>query len=373
MIRVSAAAFTETNPDISKALFNGSASIDPSKLKENEILIAALAIPINPSDIFQVQGSYKTPILKQKLGNDSEEPEVGVGGNEGLFRVIAVGSPDLGYKVGDWVIPKLTSFGTWRTHAIARVTEDNKDPLIVVLSDSREVSLGDASTISTNPSTAYQLLHHYITNWSPGEWIITNAGNSFVSKYVFQLARHYKLKTLAIIRKKLDAQFEETVDELLSLGATKVISDTEFVEDSFVSDNLPLIVGDSPVRLALDSLGGPTTPNLVASLSPEGTFVNYGGLSGKFVSFDPRVQLAKNITLKSYWLTRNTRANPQSKVDTVKALIKLFKAGVFQPVKYNKVPFKSGDNLRDIFVQAIRDSSSGKQVVTINEHLPKEK
>lgn len=370
MVKLSAAAFTETNPDISKALFNATASIDEAKLQKNEILITALALPINPSDIFQVQGSYKTPILKQKLGNEGDEPEVAVGGNEGLFRVTAVGSPDLGYSEGDWVILKLTSFGTWRSHAIVRVTDDNKDPLIVVLGDHGSIPIGDAATILTNPSTAYQLIHNYIKDWTAGEWIVTNAGNSFVSKYLFQLAKHYKLNTLAIIRKKLEEQYKNTVEELLGLGATEVISDTEFTEESFVAEKLPKIVGDAPVRLALDSLGGPTTPNLVASLSPNNYFVNYGGLAGGLVSFDPRIQLAKNVTLKSYWLTRNTRENPQTKVDTVKALIELFKQGVFKPVHYNKVPFKSGDNLRDLFVKAIQDSSNGKQVVTFEEHYP---
>ncbi|KAF3985365.1 hypothetical protein FT663_05328 [Candidozyma haemuli var. vulneris] len=370
MVKLSAAAFIETNPDVSKALFNATATIDESKLEKNEILITALALPINPSDIFQVQGSYKTPILKQKLGNDPDEAEVAVGGNEGLFRITAVGSQDLGYAVGDWVILKLTSFGTWRSHAIVRVTEDNKDPLIVVSGDSGKISIDDASTISTNPSTAYQLINNYIKDWNAGEWIITNAGNSFVSKYLFQLARYYKLNTLAIIRKKSEEHFKDTANELLSLGATKVISDKEFEESSFVTEKLPQIVGNDPIRLALDSLGGPTTPNLVASLSPDNYFVNYGGLAGGFVSFDPRVQLAKNVTLKSYWLTRNTRNNPQSKVETVKALIKLFEEGVFGPVKYNKVPFKAGDNLRDIFVQAIQNSSTGKQVVTFEEHFP---
>lgn len=368
MVHLSAVAYDEPNPDVSKALFNATAVIDESKLKENEILLSALAVPINPSDLFQIRAAYQTTSVKQKLGNSDNEPEVAVGGNEGVFRVTAVGLSVTGYSVGDWVIPKLTRFGTWRSHAIATITDEDKDPFIVVLGDKGPISAEDAGTISTNPSTAYQLLHKYIEDWSPGDWIVTNSGNSHVSKYLFQLAKHYKLKTLAVIRKKLEEQFKETVAELEDLGATKVISDTEFVEDSFVTEKLPKIVGDAPVRLALDSLGGPTTPNLVASLSPNNYFVNYGGLSGGLVSFDPRQPLAKNLNVRSFYLTRNTHENPQYKVDTVKALIELFKKGVFKPVKINKVPFQSGDNLRDIFVQAIKDSSNGKQVVIFEEH-----
>lgn len=369
MVHVSAAAFLETNPDVSKALFNATSSIDPDKLQPNEILIAALGIPINPSDVLQVRGLYKTPIHKQLLGQDESESKVAVGGNEGAFRVVAVGSNVSQYKVGDWVILKLTSFGTWRSFAIVRETPDNKDPLIVVLSDTdNNLSLDEAATISTNPSTALQLFTHYIEDWDPkgNDWIVVNAGSSFVNKYLYQIAKLNNVKTLAVVRKRDD--LEELVKELTGLGATKVITEDEFNAPEFPFSTLPKIVGESArVRLALDSLAGPTTPNLVASLSPGGTFVNYGALTGGLVSYHPGVQLAKNITLKSYWLTRNTTANPQSKVDTVKELLKLYAKGVFQPVKFNDVPFTTGDNLRDIFVKAITEGK-GKQVITFPDN-----
>lgn len=367
MIHVSAAAYLDTNADISKALFNATSTIDPAKLRGNEILIAALGLPINPSDCKQIEGSYKTPINFQRLGQDAAEREVAVGGNEGAFRVVAVGSDVVQYKVGDWVILKLTSFGTWRTHAIVRETADNRDPLIVVLHDGSHVlSVDEASTISTNPSTAYQLLHHYVHDWAPGDWLVTNAGTSFVSKYLYQLARHYGIRTLAVVRSRPDLAAVEA--ELTGLGATKVITEDTFTAADFATAVLPTLVGDGArVRLALDSLGGPTTPNLVASLSAEGTFVNYGGLAGGLVLYSAGVQLAKNITLKSYWLTRNTRTNPQSKVDTVKALLELYKEKVFQPVHFTDVPFTQGDNLRDLFVHAIT-KGRGKQVVVFPEH-----
>lgn len=370
MVQVAAAAFNETNPDVSKALFHAPATIDPAKIEPNQILIAALGIPINPSDVLQVMGLYKTPILKQKLGNVGENPEVSVGGNEGAFRVTAVGSDVKDYKVGDWVILKLTSFGTWRSHALVSVTPDNKDPLIVVSNDNDKLSLDDASTISTNPSTAYQLLNHYIQDWAEGDWLVTNAGNSFVNKYLYQLAKHYGIKSLAVARKKSDSQWDQLVSELKQLGATEVITDEEFSASDFPTATLPKLVGENArVRLALDSLGGPTTPNLVASLSNEGIFVNYGGLSGGLVSYSPGVQLAKNITLKSYWLTRNTRTNPQSKVDTVKNLLKLYQAGVFAPVHFTKAPFKQGDDLGKLFAKSIKESTQGKRVVVFEDNL----
>lgn len=364
MVSVSAVTYTETNPDVSKVLRNTTLDIDPEKLAGNEILIAALATPINPSDWKQIDGSYRAPISYKQIGQDPNAEHVAVGGNEGVFRIIALGKDVKHYKIGDWVILKLTGFGTWRSHAIVQVTEDNKDPLIVVLSDeSKALTLDEASTISTNPSTAYQIFTYYIKDWDKNgnDWIITNAGNSFVSKYLFQIARHFNVKTLAIVRNK--PNWDEIVEELTDLGATAVVKEEDFVKDIFPTETLPKIVGDGRVRLALDSLGGPTTLNLTNSLANEGTFINYGALAGGLVLFSPAAQLNLNFELKSYWLTRNTRANPQSKVDTVKSILELYRKKVFKPVKFTHSHYKKGNNLRDLFVDGIANSKNGKIVI----------
>lgn len=369
MVKVSAVTYTQTNRDVSKALSNTTLEIDPSKLAHNEVLIAALATPINPSDWKQIDGSYKAPISYTQIGQDSAQPQVAVGGNEGVFRVVALGNGVSNYRIGDWVILKMPGFGTWRTHAIVAVTAENKDPLIVVLNDeNKTLSLDSASTISTNPSTAYQIFTYYITDWDKhgNDWIVTNAGNSFVSKFLFQIARHYNVNTLAVVREK--PNWDEVVEELTLLGATKVMKEHEFVEKAFVDDKLAAIVGNGRVRLALDSLGGPSTLNLTNSLSTNGVFVNYGSLAGGLVQYSPAVQLNKNFVLRSYWLTRNTRENPQSKVDTVKSILDLYSQGVFQPVKFTHVEYREGDNLRDVFVEAIAQSRSGKIVVDFVDH-----
>lgn len=229
-MRVTAVTYTETNKDVAKVLTNTVLDIDPEKLAANEILIQALATPINPSDWKQIDGSYSAPISYKVIGQDPNAAPLAVGGNEGVFRIIAKGSGVTTYTVGDWVILKLTGFGTWRTHAIVQVTDDNKDPLIVVLSEELGLlTLDEASTISTNPSTAYQLFTYYIKDWDPlgNDWIVTNAGNSFVSKYLFQIARHFNVKTLAVVRNKPD--WDLVVAELTNLGATHVVKEEDFV------------------------------------------------------------------------------------------------------------------------------------------------
>lgn len=362
MVKVSAVAFTENDPDVAKVLFDASTEIDPAKLAANEVLIQALALPVNPSDRFQIAGSYGGPIAFQTLGQDPSEKQVGVGGNEGCFRVVAVGSNVSQYSVGDWVILKMTRFGTWRSYAIVPITDENPTPLIKVLSDDDDrLSLADACSISVNPSTAYQLFNDYIHDWKKGDWIVTNAGNSFVNKYLFPLAKHHGVKTLGIIRQRDD--FDSVRESLLAIGTTEIIADTDFIKGDFIAKSLPSITKGGDIRLSLDSLGGPTTPNLVACLSKNQYFVNYGGLAGGMVTFNPRIQLALNVTLKSYWLTRNTLLNPQGKIDTINKLLELYHAGVFPEAKFNAIKWDGKSSLRDRFVEAIQKSSEGKQVV----------
>lgn len=364
MVSVTAVTYTDTNKDVASVLKNTTLEIDPSKLAANEILIKALGTPINPSDWKLLEGNYKAPIIPKQIGQDPNAPHVAVGGNEGVFTVIAQGKDVTDYSIGDWVILKNVGFGTWRTHAIVAITEDNKDPLIVVLKpDSPTLSLDEACTISINPSTAYQLFTHYIKDWDTkgNDWLITNAGNSFVNKYLYQIASHFKVNSIAVVRDKPD--WAAAVKELTDLGATAVVKEEDFVKESFITDELPKIIKDGKVRLALDSLGGHTTLNLTDALSVDGTFVNYGALANGLVLFNPGSQMNKNFVLRSFWLTRNTRVNPQSKVDTVKAVLELFRQKVFKPVKFTHYHYKQGENLRDLVVKGIENSKHGKIVV----------
>jgi len=70
-----------------------------------QVIIEMLAAPINPADINTIQGVYpKKPTLP------------GTPGNEGVGRVLAIGSSVTSLKEGDLVIPNETNLGTWRSH-----------------------------------------------------------------------------------------------------------------------------------------------------------------------------------------------------------------------------------------------------------------
>ena len=81
---------------------NHTATIDPTQLKANEVLIKLLGSPINPADINMVEGKYA--LLPHTLPATF--------GNEGVFEVIDHrASPRNKLKPGDWVIPKSTYVG----------------------------------------------------------------------------------------------------------------------------------------------------------------------------------------------------------------------------------------------------------------------
>jgi trans-2-enoyl-CoA reductase len=341
-IETKAITYTEFG-NLSQVLNETSYTIDVSSLSGNQVLIKTLATPINPSDKVQILGVY----AKGQLHTINDR-EVYIGGNEGLFRVEKVG-PDSKLQTGDWVLPGSPGYGTWRTSVL---TTD--DDLIKISSDSDSLTFEQAATIAVNPPTALQLIEE-IPDWNENDWIIQNMGGSQVSTYVTQIASHLNIKTISIVR---SGKSQEYIDGLKALGATVVVSEDEFSKDDFFI-NLPKLTNHGKIRLALDSLGGPTTAGLVKALSEDGLLLTYGALSGQNISYPGGYQLLKNLTIRPYWLTRNTKANPQSKYDTINKVIEYYKNGTIKSVPFNTVEYNG--NLLETYKKAIE--TSGKQVV----------
>lgn len=348
---------TPWDDDLSKLLLESEFEIIESDLQTNDVVLQTLATPINPSDISQILGGYNKPIANLRLGTEESHP-VHIGGNEGVFKIIKIGEEIKNYEIGDIVIPKLPGFGTWRTFALVTINENDPEPFIK-LNDLKNID--QASIISINPCTAFQLLNQFINDWNENnDWIIQNAGTSQASKYLTQLANLKGIKVISIIR---DKNYKpEIIEELTSFHAHKIITESEFLNDNFKIENL---TNGGNVRLALNSLGGKTVPGLMKSLSQNGIMVTYGVLAGGHVEYDGKLQLFKNLTTKAYWLTENTKKNPQSKIETVNELIKLFNEGLIKLVPYNKVKYdpKLIPNYTKFVVDTIANSKSEEQVI----------
>src|SRR5580704_3952823 len=165
----------------------------------NQVLIGVEFSPINPSDLLLTNGIYALrPALPTVIGN------------EGVGRVLDVGPGVRNVKVGDRVLAPLSSF-TWRERMVI-----SADGLFALPADADPRQL---AMLSINPPTAALLLSDYV-NLKPGEWVVQNAANSGVGRWVIAFAETRGLKTVNIVRRP------ELVPELEALGGDVVVVDS---------------------------------------------------------------------------------------------------------------------------------------------------
>jgi NADPH:quinone reductase-like Zn-dependent oxidoreductase len=116
---------------------------EPDAPGPNQVLIGVEFSPINPNDLLLVQGIYAfRPALPTVIGN------------EGVGRVLAVGPGVENVKVGDRVLPPLSSF-TWRERMVI-----SANGLFALPADADPQQL---AMLAINPPTAALLLSEYVT------------------------------------------------------------------------------------------------------------------------------------------------------------------------------------------------------------------
>lgn len=248
----------------------------------DELALEMLASPINPADLNVIEGTY---------GDLPELPAVI--GNEGCGRVTAVGTDVTNFAPGDLVASTLP--GCWTTHrnlpaANALPVPAGTDPL-------------QAAMLCVNPPTAHAMLHGFV-DLRPGEWIVQNAANSGVGRCVIALAKSRGVKTLNLVRRP------ELIPELTALGADSVL-----LEDSDLRKERPF--GDTPPRLALNAVGGPSALNIASALAPGGVHVTYGAMSRQPVKTPNGMLIFKDLAFRGFWLRRwftDTPAEERAKI-----------------------------------------------------------
>jgi NADPH:quinone reductase-like Zn-dependent oxidoreductase len=219
------------------------------------VLIGVEFSPINPSDLLLANGIYALrPALPTVIGN------------EAVGRVLDVGVGVQNVKLGDRVLAPLSSF-TWRERMVI-----SADGLFALPRDTDPRQL---SMLTINPPTAALLLSEYV-NLKPGEWVVQNAANSGVGRWVIAFAKMRGLKTVNIVRRP------ELVPELEAAGGDLVI-----VDSPEVSERIKAAVGQAQLRLALDGVSGMATGVLAATLSPRGTLASFAAMSLNPMSNQP--------------------------------------------------------------------------------------
>lgn len=126
----------------------------PAEIREpqpNEVVVKLLAAPVNPADINTIQGKYP-----------SKPSLPAVPGNEGVGKVIKVGSNVKDVSEDDHVVPLSANLGTWQTHLV--ISQEN------VLKVPKKLGLVEAATLTVNPCTAFRMLRDF-TQLKPGDTV----------------------------------------------------------------------------------------------------------------------------------------------------------------------------------------------------------
>ena len=180
-------------------------------------------------------------------------------GYEGVGRVSAVARDVKGIVPGMRVFAPIGS-GTYR------------EQIAVNAADLTPAPEGDAvqlALLSLSPATAMLMLQDFV-KLRPDDFVVQNASASAVGRMVIQLANEMKVKVVNVVKSSV------VIPELKAIGAGVVLLDTPDLRDRVAA-----VTQSSPVKLALDAVGGAATGRLAACLDENGIVVNYGTLSGE--------------------------------------------------------------------------------------------
>jgi trans-2-enoyl-CoA reductase len=143
-----------------------------------------------------------------------------------------------------------------------------------------------------NPVTAWHILNKQV-DLEPGDWVAQNAANSGVGRALIQIARKQGFRSINFVRRA------ELIPELLELGADAVFLDNE----QGVADAKALL-GQAPLKLAANAVGGDSAIHLMELLSQEGLMVTYGAMSRRSLKVPNKYLIFKNLRLNGLWITK---------------------------------------------------------------------
>ena len=225
-------------------------------------------------------------------------------------------------------------------------------PASSLIKVSTEADLLQIGMLKVNPATAKFMLDHYV-DIKLGDWVVQNAGNSAVGRYLIQLAKAKGVHSINIVRR------EGLEKELTKLGADLVLAEGEDLPEKVRAE-----LGDANIPLAIDAVAGKATLSLGGILSEEGTVVSYGLLSGDPCQLTADMVVFKGITLTGFWLAKTLGGvTAEAKLQLYSKLESLIaSATISTPVE---ATYHLGQ-LEEAFRHAYRGGRSGKILFTPN-------
>lgn len=247
-------------------------SVPVPSLAPQSARVRLLAAPINPADLNVIEGKYPIrPALP------------GVPGVEGLGVVEEVGTEVKNVKAGDRVLLP-HGYGTWREAGVAKAGE-----LCVVPDD---IPVEQAAMAKINPTTALRMLRDFV-NLQPGDWVAQNAANSGVGRATIQIAHALGLRTVNLVRRV------ELIEDLQAQGA-----------DIVCLEGAESPAWPTPIRLALNAVGGESALRLANALAPGGTLVTYGAMARQPLRIPNGLLIFQDLCWRGFWISQWYRATP---------------------------------------------------------------
>lgn len=248
---------------------------------EKQVRVRTVLSPIHNHDLWTIRGTYGfKPTLPAGAGTEA----VGI--------VDAVGAGVEGLAVGQRVVTGGT-FGVWAEAFIA--------PAGALIPVPDGLSDEVASQLVAMPFSALSLLD--FLEVKPGEVVLQNAANGAVGRLLAQFALTRGEKVIGLVRRQHDA------DELARQGIPNLVATSH---DDW-RDRVRALADGSPIAVAVDSVGGEQSGDLLSLLAENGTLVSFGAMGSDGMQLSSGDLIFKQATVKGFWGSKVSAAMPAAK------------------------------------------------------------
>lgn len=246
-----------------------------------QVRVRTVLSPIHNHDLWTIRGTYGfKPALPAGAGTEA----VGI--------VDEVGEGVQGLAVGQRVVTGGT-FGVWAEAFVAPAGA------LIPVPD----GLGDevASQLVAMPFSALSLLD--FLEVEPGEVVLQNAANGAVGRLLAQFALTRGDKVIGLVRRQHDA------DELTRQGIPNLVATSH---DDW-RERVHALADGAPIAVAVDSVGGETSGDLLSLLAENGTLVSFGAMGSDALQLSSGDLIFKQATVKGFWGSKVSAAMPAAK------------------------------------------------------------
>lgn len=285
---------------------------EPAK---GQVLVRLTLRPVNPADIFSVQGVY--PGFTPK-----ELPAVP--GLEGMGVVVKNGRGASKHQTGQRVtaapFPAAIGQGTYQQYVCV------DEAALLAVPDA--VTDEAAAQFYINPVTVYGF--YDVLKVPKGEYLMSNAAASTLGRMVIQLAKKRGVKTINLVRSA------HHVDDLKKLGADEVIVTSE--ED--LVERVKEITGGKGAYATLECVGGENTQKLAQATRAGGTMIIYGAMGGFTFTCGIPDLLFRDLKIHGFWLQPYLEQAGDRAPQILQDIMQLLADGTFTPYTGTHFPLE---------------------------------